>query len=280
MPPATAPPPAEPIVMDPLTTIIEAVARLAVGVPLDVVERVAHVVSTSDMTGVRSRVAEAVPHPGHRNLCLRFVGEWLSSPSPVSPLEAAMSLRTAAHLGRLGDRQTIELAWTGPRSQPVAHRHTEQAILQVLDSARQRITLVCYAVYRIPHVRDALVRAARRGVRVGIVVETPDKIQGEREYDTIRALGDDVAACSTIYFWPKDLRERDPNGKVGILHVKCVVSDGRWLFLSSANLTEYAFSINMELGVLLTGGEHPMIVERQFQQLIVDGLLEEVKPAG
>jgi phosphatidylserine/phosphatidylglycerophosphate/cardiolipin synthase-like enzyme len=264
--------------MDPQTTIIEAVARLAVAVPPDVVERVAHVISTSGLTEVRSRVSEAVPHPGHRSLCLRFVTEWLSSCSPVSAIEAAMALQTAVHLGRLGDRrQTIELAWTGPRSESIAHRHTEQAILQVLDSATQRITIVCYAVYRIPNIRDALIRAARRGVRVKIVVETPDKIQGQHEYDTIRALGDDVAAVSTLYFWPKDRRERDPNGKVGILHVKCVVADGKWLFLSSANLTEYAFSINMELGVLITGGEHPILVERQFQQLIVDGLLEEVK---
>jgi phosphatidylserine/phosphatidylglycerophosphate/cardiolipin synthase-like enzyme len=267
--------------MDPSASFIEAVTRLTVGVPLDIVERVAHVVSTSQMHEVRSRVAEAVPHPGHRSLCLRFVGEWLSSSSPVSAIEASMSLRTAIHLGLLGDRrQTIELAWTGPRSQAVPHRHTEQAILQVLDSASQRITIVCYAVYRIPHVRDALIRAARRGVRVGIIVETPDKIQGQREYDTIRALGEDVAACSTLYFWPQDRRERDPNGKVGILHVKCVVADGRWLFLSSANLTEYAFSINMELGVLITGGEHPLLVERQFQQLIDEGLLEAVKPVG
>jgi phosphatidylserine/phosphatidylglycerophosphate/cardiolipin synthase-like enzyme len=259
--------------MDPYIAIMEAVARLAVGVPLDVVERVAQVISTSGLSEVRSKVAEAVPHPGHRNLCLRFVGEWLSSPSPVSALETAMSLRTAAHLGRLGDRkQKIEMAWTGPRSESIAHRHTEQAILQVLDSATQRITIVCYAVYRIPHIRDALVRAARRGVQVKIIVETPDKIQGEREYDTIRALGDDVAACSTLYYWPKDQRAKDPNGKVGILHVKCVVADGKWLFLSSANLTEYAFSINMELGFLITGGEHPLIVERQFQQLIVDGI--------
>ncbi len=98
--------------------------------------------------------------------------------------------------------------------------------------------------------------------------------------DTIRALGEDVAACSTLYFWPQERRGRDPNGKVGILHVKCVVADGRWIFLSSANLTEYAFSINMELGVLVTGGEHPIIVERQFQRLIEDVLLEQVKPSG
>ena len=267
--------------MAPHHSIIEAVARLVAEVPPDVLERVAQIISTTEMTTVRSRMAEAIPHPGHRSLCHRFLGEWTSSLEPASALEAAISLRTAAYLERTADRrQAIELAWTGPRGQAVTHRHTEQAILQVLDSATQRITLVCYAVYRIPHVRDSLVRAARRGVQVGIIVETPDRIQGQREYDTIRALGEDVAACSTLYFWPKDQRERDPNGKVGILHVKCVVADGRWLFLSSANLTEYAFSINMELGVLITGGPHPTIVERQFQQMIDDGTLEEVEPFG
>ena len=82
----------------------------------------------------------------------------------------------------------------------------------------------------------------------------------------------------TLYYWPQETgRARDPNGKVGILHVKCVVADGHWLFLSSANLTEYAFTINMELGVLITGGEHPLIVERQFDELIGDGLFEEVR---
>ena len=245
--------------------------------------RVAQVVSTSGLSEVRSRVAEAVPHPGHRNLCLRFVGEWLSSSvAGLGPSKSAMSLRTAAHLGRLGDRgQTIELAWTGPRSQAVPHRHTEQALLQVLDSASERITLVCYAVYRIPHVRDALVRAARRGVRVEDHRRDPGQDPGASGSTTRSGPWARTwrhARRSTI--WPQDRRDRDPNGKVGILHVKCVVADGRWLFLSSANLTEYAFSINMELGVLITGGEHPPIVERQFQQLIVDGILEEVKPVG
>ena len=39
--------------------------------------------------------------------------------------------------------------------------------------------------------------------------------------------------------------------KVGILHVKCAVADGEWLFLSSANLKQQAFTINMELGMLV-----------------------------
>ena len=33
----------------------------------------------------------------------------------------------------------------------------------------------------------------------------------------------------------------------------------------------------MELGVLITGGEQPLIVERQFRELIEDGTFEKLK---
>jgi len=43
------------------------------------------------------------------------------------------------------------------------------------------------------------------------------------------------------------------------------------MFLSSANLTEYASSLNMELGLLITGGEQPLRVEDHFDRLIETG---------
>jgi phosphatidylserine/phosphatidylglycerophosphate/cardiolipin synthase-like enzyme len=134
---------------------------------------------------------------------------------------------------------------------------------------------VSYAVYRINQISEALRRAAGRGVRIDLVVETPDRLEGRNEYDTIRALGDDLAACATVYYWPKERRASDAGGRPGILHVKCVVADARWLFLSSANLTEYAFSINMELGVLITGGEQPARIESTFERMIQTGVLEK-----
>ena len=39
------------------------------------------------------------------------------------------------------------------------------------------------------------------------------------------------------------------------------LADGPRLCVSLANLTEYAFTINMELGVLITGGRLPNLVE-------------------
>lgn len=71
----------------------------------------------------------------------------------------------------------------------------------------------------------------------------------------------------------KQNRQADGSGKLGILHVKCVVGDGHWLFLSSANLTKYAFSLNMELGVLITGGRSPHEIERVFEILVAEGTL-------
>jgi len=103
-----------------------------------------------------------------------------------------------------GTAQTVELAWTGPDTGIHLFRWPEQAILQALDSARQRIPLVSFAVYKIGNVRDAPVRAAARGVRLTVVVETPEKLDGEAEYSTIRALGDEVTACAAVYFWPPD----------------------------------------------------------------------------
>jgi phosphatidylserine/phosphatidylglycerophosphate/cardiolipin synthase-like enzyme len=54
------------------------------------------------------------------------------------------------------------------------------------------------------------------------------------------------------------------------------VADGEWLFLSSANLTQQAFTINMELGMLVRGGAMPSRVEQQFLRLVQSGQLMPV----
>lgn len=267
-----ASPPAERIVMAPTPPIIEAVARLVVGVPAEVSERVARIIAGSKTSEVRSRVAEAVPHARHRSLAMGFLDAWLVAGPDVSAAEVAIALRAASHLDRLRcQEQVVEVVWTGPPCDAIPYRHTEQAILQVLNSARSRLLLVSYAVYSITNIQDAIVRAARRGVRIEVVVETPNRIEGQGTYSTLRAIGEEVAACSTVYAWPREMRGGE--GQAGKLHVKCVVADGRLLFLSSANLTEHAFTINMELGLLVTGGHLPGQVEALFVEMIESGIL-------
>jgi phosphatidylserine/phosphatidylglycerophosphate/cardiolipin synthase-like enzyme len=255
--------------------IVEAATNLASEMPAAYVEALASALQAGPAS--KAQAVQGIPHLHFRSVAGEFIDVWQGRAAGVTADAVALALRTAGHAEKAHrEGQTVELVWTGPGSEAHPFRRTEQAILQVLDSARQRITLVSYAVYRIPNVCEALVRAARRGVQINVIVETPDKLEGESEYSTLRALGEDVAACSAVYYWPKQQRGQDEKGKVGILHVKCAVADGRWLFLSSANLTEYAFTINMELGVLVTGGNLPGQVEEHFDRLIVGGTLARV----
>jgi phosphatidylserine/phosphatidylglycerophosphate/cardiolipin synthase-like enzyme len=138
----------------------------------------------------------------------------------------------------------------------------------VIDSATERLLVVSYAVYHIPRICEALVRAADRNVAITVVVESPERSEGRNAYSNLAAVGPSVASRCSVYVWPIEERRRDGTGKPGLLHVKCAVADGRWLFLSSANLTEYAFTLNMELGVLITGGQLPGQIEDHFGRMI------------
>lgn len=240
--------------------VVESAHTLTSSLPSDTVEALAEAILTCSEESVRAEISKRVAHHQHRDLALAFVDRWRNVAKEISAQTVAVALQTAALSERAHrDSQSVELVWTGPDPdrEQTSFRRTEQAILQVLNGAKARITLVSFAVYRIPNVGKALVRAAARGVRLTVIVETPDRIEGEGEYSTIQALGQEVAACSAVYFWPRENRLVGDNNKVGILHAKCAVADAKWLFLSSANLTQQAFTINLELGMLVRGGTMP-----------------------
>jgi cardiolipin synthase A/B len=263
--------------MTPERVIVESAYALAFSLPTGTVEAVAAAIVTSSEGSLRAEISKRVPHHQHRDMALAFVHRWHNEAKEVDARTVAVALQSASLSQQTHrDSQSVELVWTGPDTEHAPFRRTEQTILQVLDAAKRKITLVSFAVYRIPNVGKALVQAAKRGVRLTVIVETPNKIEGEGEYCTIKALGQEVAACSTVYFWPKENRPVGHNNKVGILHVKCAVADGEWLFLSSANLTQQAFTINMELGMLVRGGMMPSRVEQQFERLIQSGQLKQV----
>ena len=245
-------------------------ARLFAGqVPAAVIERIA-----ADVQDHRTEGWSGIAHPHYRTLAAHFVRRWTEEAPDVCADAVAVALLTAAACAQTSlDRECVELVWTGPDVKAIPVRQTEQALLQVMNAATSRLTIVSYAVYKIPQVREALVAAAGRGVVLRIILENPDRMAGQNTYNTLRALGEEVAALARVYVWPQEKRVPNPEGRVGSLHAKCAVADGRYLFVSSANLTEYAFTVNMELGLLITGGAVPGQVESHFDKLIAMGVL-------
>jgi len=254
--------------------VSEAAAGVVDLIPRSTVETLAAALADCDgqAASVRAILAR-IPHTHHRAVASSFVDTWLADAPHLPPVAAAMCLLGAAESAdRNGSHPTCELVWTGPPGGDTPVRRTEQALLQLLDDARERVMVVSFAVYRVPTVCRAMVTAAERGCRLRVVLETESRKGGTAAHGPLAALGQNVGKCSEVYAW----RRGDPSGHRGAMHVKAAIADGERLLLSSANLTESALSTNMELGVLITGGRPPQDAERHFDGLIRAGVLVPV----
>lgn len=121
--------------------------------------------------------------------------------------------------------------------------------------------MISYAAYQMPAVVAALDAAVARGVRVRLILESPEKLDGGG--------GAHAYARFSTYHWPVDRRD-PPDAK---LHAKAVIVDGRDVLLTSANMTSAAYSRNIELGVLCRGGGVAAQIQRHFDGLIRNGTL-------
>jgi len=83
-----------------------------------------------------------------------------------------------------------------------------------------------------------------------------------------------------VYAWPMAERAKDGRGRHGTLHAKFAVADRQRLLVSSANLTEFAFNLNIELGVLLTGGSAPAEAAAHLDRMIQLGVFCRQSPAA
>ena len=172
--------------------IAEEAARLANRLPASVIETVVARLERSDgsdWASLRGQIALAIPTPDYRGAVISLLDRWRSKAPEVTPQAVAAALVTASYIAKeRREEQAVEVVWTGPDQSVIPLRRTEQAILQVLNSAQSRILLVSYAVYSIPNIQDAVVRAAKRGVTITVIVETPNKLNVQNEYSTLQAL--------------------------------------------------------------------------------------------
>ena len=259
--------------------VVAEINQLAAQLPSEIVEKMAAALQQSapDWARLRRQAIEIAPQPAVRDQIAVFLDHWHATAPEISGDSLALALLVAAHATQQAQHSlSLELVWTGPDSHIIPLRRTDQALIQIINEARQKLTIVSFAVYKATSIMHALVQAARRGVVITLCLETPDASEGKIAFDTIRALGTDVAQHAQLVVWPHDQRPHSPDGKHGSLHAKVAVADSQALLISSANLTEYAMTLNMEMGVLVRGGELPAKVDAHFARLIEQGVLSRV----
>lgn len=70
-----------------------------------------------------------------------------------------------------------------------------------------------------------------------------------------------------VYIWLQEHRIRNERRRFGSLHAKFAVDDRTRLLVSRARLTGFAFNLNIELGVMVTGGHGPAEAARHLDEL-------------
>jgi len=252
--------------------LAEEICRLASNLPAELVEKLVNILletDPADRSYLHSRLKNASAKVHARKQIGNFLNVWGEKAAQVSADSVAFALLTAAEREeQLREQQSSNLIWTGPESKVIPLRRTDQALLQLISEAKHKLMIVSFAVYKVKNIMQALIEAAKRGVSVSILVESSDESSGRLTYDAARAMGEEIRKYARFYVWPKEKRPVSPDGKHGNLHAKAAVADGRTLYVTSANLTDYAMNLNMELGVLIRGGTLPKQVERHFEELI------------
>ncbi len=262
-------------------TLAQAVQRLVADLPTELVAALATALEDSEGLGWtqrRSAVLAAIPQPPIREQVSALLDTWQATAPTVDGRSLALALSAAAQaLAAERAQERLELVWTGPDSRLIPLRRTDQALLQLIDGAQETLHIVSFAVYRIEAIARALARAASRGVAISLYLETPDASEGRIAYDTLAAFGAEVRQAARIYVWPLDKRLRSTDGRHGSLHAKVAVADGRVMLVSSANLTEYALTLNMELGVMVHGGAAPGRVAEHLGRLVEQGTFRRIE---
>lgn len=191
----------------------------------------------------------------------------------ASSKEVALALACAIDVAETIRReQSIEIVWTGPDTVTVPMRRSAAVLLELVDHAKSEVILLSYAAFKIADLLSALTRASERSVDLHLVLES-DRESGGRLSKSADLAFEKLRGRAKFYVWPAEQRSLG-----AVMHAKCVVADGENALITSANLTEHAIDINIELGVLIRGGDVPARLRSHLIDLMGEGVFHEVGP--
>lgn len=251
---------------------------VAQSLPPVAVESITRLLATSSEKhcneSLKATVLNQLPNPNFRRIVAHLLETWQREAGDLDSRALAAALTSAAYcVATAREALSVELVWTGPESEGIPLRRTDQVLLQLIREAKLELTIVSFAVYKVPEIAKALVAAMNRGVALRILAETPQSGEGKISFGVSAALGAKVIQRAQVLVWPKERRPVDKDGRYGSLHAKCAIADSKHLFISSANLTEYALTLNMEMGLLVHGEDLARQVKKHIDRLIQQGVL-------
>jgi phosphatidylserine/phosphatidylglycerophosphate/cardiolipin synthase-like enzyme len=254
-----------------------AIRRAVTELPANQLHKLAAALTACDAPTALGRhtIVNTVPTAIFRHHAAALCAAWAGEMAALEGESIALAVHTAADaVTDIRGEQQVSVVWTGPASYEVPIRATSAVLTDVIAEAHHELIVVSFAAYKVAEVVHALRAAADRGVTVRLVLESVAESKGRLTHDAklaFNTLDDDVQ----FYVWPAELRQT-PAGGHAAMHAKCAVADGSVAFVTSANLTGAALTENMELGLVVRGGDAPRRIAAHFKALISSGDLRSV----
>lgn len=249
--------------------LLDAIAALVSLVSPEKVQAIAARVRRTEASKAASTLPSVVGTPVATSVVEQLATAWQNT--KVGSDELASMLLAASHVyTKAASEQSAELVWTGPTTPFVSARRTEQALLQVINSAEQSLFITSFVAYDVSTIVKALNTADERGVSITMLLESSQNHGGSINIDVIGKMRGLVPGAQ-LYAW-RDKTGDFANGRV---HAKVAVADGRTCFITSANLTGHAMEKNMEAGILISGGNIPLTFHDHLNALIETKIIME-----
>lgn len=253
-----------------METLLDAIAAIASLVSPEKVKAIAARIRQTDPEKAATALSGVFGTPVASATVERLIEAWRGAPIGASEL-ASMLLASSHVVAKAAREQSTELVWTGPTTPFVSARRTEQALLQVIDSARSTLFISSFVAYDVSSIVAALNAASGRGVSISMLLESSQEHGGSISMDVIGKMRNLVPAAR-LYGW---LNKTDEFAD-GRVHAKVAVADGKMCFITSANLTGYAMERNMEAGILITGDAISRTLDDHLRSLVDTGVISPV----
>jgi phosphatidylserine/phosphatidylglycerophosphate/cardiolipin synthase-like enzyme len=223
----------------------------------------------------KSKLLLSIQNPQIKEKLKRLIDCWEKNFPGLTSEGIYLSIQSSLATLQTLSIPSPELIWTGPENLSTTFRRTDQALLELIQGANKHLLVVSFAVYKAQPIIDAIENAILRNVNVILCLEDSDGSQGKLSFSGLNAFSENIFRLASFYTWPIENRPHTADGKFGSLHAKLAVADQEKVFISSANLTDYAMDLNMEMGVLLKNKEIGEQINNLFNNLILNSNLRK-----
>lgn len=221
----------------------------------------------------RTKLISLIHNPQIKAKLVELLDCWISSYPQMTPYNFAFCINSSLLTYQNSCASPVELIWTGPDEIAISFRRTDQALLELITEAKEQLLVVSFAVYKAQTIIDAVERAILRNVKVTICLEDSTEAQGKISVAGVKAFSSSMFRLADFYVWPVEKRPHTQDGRFGSLHAKIAVADRKKVFISSANLTDYAMGLNMEMGVIFDDNRIGAQISNLFDVMILNSTL-------